>query len=278
MLSGFGFMKKLSIQICLAYVVLQCTFSSLCALSVLVQYPISEASGERALGGVMDERLTASPLRASKQLRLAESRGLLEKISGDYLFSGWSTNTKRHFGNYIEFGVTAHSGFKVSYDSIEFTLYSTEGSGPRFWELRARTTESGEWDEGRRMFGNSSTEDTSILLQKIDMHNFPQSTVNVKVTDLGDLINPAIRTGKTTLFRLYGYGAQGGQGGFYNVWSRGKDLSLSGVIGELKTCDNFENIEEAYRPVLSPIPEPKNASLIMVLGLFGALFLRRKKL
>ena len=190
------------------------------ASSLLVRYPISSANGVHRLDGEAQEHITVSPLAPSKQLGGNESRGVLGNTSGDYLTSAWPSGELRNQGKFFEFKITAQNGFEIEYEKLEFTLYSLKDKkthnslGPRFWELRASVDTGGVWDSGSggSIFNGDSSQDGSIQLVFVDMNDHSESIAKIEVVSANALLG-TIRTGKTTLFRLYGYVSDDGQGG-----------------------------------------------------------------
>ena len=184
----------------------------------------------------------------------------------------------------MEFKITAQSGFEVEYDKIGFTLYSlkdkktSESLGPRFWELRASVDVGGVWNDntGESIFTADGSEDRSTQLAFIDMNDHSGSVAEMEVGHLSSLLG-RVSTGRTTSFRLYGYGAQGGQGGLYNVWNRGSDLLIHGTLHRMDQCDVESWGNYAKAPVISPIPEPREMSLwVSGIAFLLLLFKRRR--
>ena len=272
---------RLLVGIC--YCFLLSTFS-LEASSLLVRYPISRANGVQQLGGEAQDHITVTPLKPSKQLGNSASRGVLGNTSGDYLTSSWPEGDKRHQGKFFEFKITAQSGFEIEYDKLEFTLYSlkdkkTQDSlGPRFWELRASVDQGGVWNSGSSgsIFSGDGNKDKSVQLAFIDMNDHSGSIAKIDIASVDALLG-TIRTGKTTSFRLYGYDAGKGQGGLYNVWGRGTDLSVYGTLHSMDQCKIAAWGNSEQKPIISPIPEPCSTALFLASVALCFVFFRKRR-
>jgi len=254
------------------------------ASSLLVRYPVSSSNGVHRLDGEAQEHITVSPLAPSKQLGGDVGRGVLGNTSGDYLTSAWPSGESRNQGRFFEFKITAQNGFEIEYETLEFTLYSFKDKkmnnslGPRFWELRASVDTGGVWDSGSggSIFNGDSSQDGSIQLAFVDMNDYSGSIAKIEVVSANSLLG-AIRTGKTTSFRLYGYASGDGQGGFYNVWNRGSDLLIHGTLHPMDACETAAWGNTGLSPVISPVPEPSNIALFLSGLTILFVFMRRRR-